>query len=136
MVSVREKYGKFNGEILNLQHELNQKVIPLAQERRDEIKEEIEVYTRVRDKVALHFKDYKVENINQLSMKIREFRAELEHMERHNQREAVHATQQEGQSSQGQEQPRKLGHKELLDNLLREHGQKNQDRDKDRGHER
>src|SRR5512147_1130995 len=95
------------------------------------------VYIGVRDEIECRFLEkYKVDDIKKLSLKIQAFKEGLEQMERGNRWEVVHATQQEGQSNQGQEQPRKASHKELIDTLLKEHGQKDQDSDKDRGYER
>lgn len=79
MVKDRKRYGEFNREVINLNRQLKQDAIPLTQQRRNEIEQEMGVYIVVRDRIESTFQEkYEVGDIKKLAMKIQEFKEGLE----------------------------------------------------------
>lgn len=110
MVADRKRCGQLHLEIRNLENVLNNKHAPLTEQRKEEINEEIRVYTRVKNNIEHTFQEkYQLKDTKELADEIRAFKQELELLGRHVKSQDEHTTQQGGQSGQGQtEQQRTL----------------------------
>lgn len=84
MARDRMRYAELNKEVIALQNRLNNKEVP--PEKIDAVREEIEVYTRVMDKIESTFSEkYGLNNIKQLVNEIREVGKDLERLQRESQ---------------------------------------------------